>query len=531
VDSCVEQYECVCYAVNFDIMTLMHGIVKNGLRDACLVPLWWIAIFSMPMVRLGTALDSHWSSGWLIFSLLLIAGFLLRIVSLSGHVVWMLLAWTAITLIQMSNGHTFCNEDALLAIYFIFIISCRPVYALSEVRSVKTWVTVLWSVFSIFLISLLVKNALLTGYSHGTTYEVKPLFAHRNIAIESYSLLSAGAIALMRTSRWRWLLMSVVFVVITAYQVRTAFLGFGLFVVMEIGLQCYQRRWFKWLVGCGILAVLASQVFFAVLRQPEHKPKFDALPDIVKNFDVVYNLNRAESSSERLVMWRWTTDHTTWMGEGCGNWKFMAEGYVNAELGKCDLVVRHPHADVLKMCYEMGIIGCALFIGWLIFFVRPAWRYWIVFAPMFLFAFPTERAETLSALLVLLLCSSEASTRRSVTPVASLLMMALLIFTTAMWHHSQNFFGKAMRDPLLLKYATPLDRTAMDAFPFDIVLNRLPTYQAIVLADAGKTEEAKSLLLEVLAQHPNDQGAIRLLQRLGAELPPSAHVCENDSVR
>jgi hypothetical protein len=67
----------------------------------------------------------------------------------------------------------------------------------------------------------------------------------------------------------------------------------------------------------------------------------------------------------------------------------------------------------------------------------------------------------------------------------------------------------------------------LDAFPFDIVLNRLPTYQAIVLADAGETTAALELLKGVLKKHPNDQGALRLMQRLGGELPTNAVVCDS----
>jgi hypothetical protein len=228
-------------------------------------------------------------------------------------------------------------------------------------------------------------------------------------------------------------------------------------------------------------------------------------------------------------MWQWTAEHLTWLGTGCGNWKFQAEGYVNERLGKCDLVVRHPHADVLKMSFEMGIVGCAWFFAWLLFFVRPAWRYFIVFVPMFLFAFPTERAETLSSLMVLLLFSKRELSAPAKMSYVALLPLITLFFAAFMWNRSQDVFGKAMRDPLLLKYATPLERTALDAFPFDIVLNRLPTYQAIVLADADNTAEAILLLNDVLAKYPNDQGAIRLLERLGGELPSNIYRCADAS--
>jgi len=84
-----------------------------------------------------------------------------------------------------------------------------------------------------------------------------------------------------------------------------------------------------------------------------------------------------------------------------------------------------------------------------------------------------------------------------------------------------------MRDPLVLKQTSTADRKMLDAFPFDIVLNRLPTYQAIVLADAGQPEAAKALLSEILIVHPNDQGALRLMQRLGGELPSNVAVCDS----
>ena len=203
----------------------------------------------------------------------------------------------------------------------------------------------------------------------------------------------------------------------------------------------------------------------------------------------------------------------------CGN---------GAALGKCDLMVRHPHADVLKMVFEAGVVFTIFFLVWWLVLIKPSFPYVVVFLPMFFFAFPTERAETLGALMVLILCTSKPKPiGQGFGFTGALLVCALLLLVAIGWRRSQHCFGKAMRDPLILKLTSPLDRRLLDAFPFDIVLNRLPTYQAIVLADAGEQEAALELLSGVLKKHPNDQGALRLIQRLGGQLPPNAVVCDS----
>lgn len=487
--------------------------------------LWWLSLAAVPLLRFGEALDAHWSFSWMVLAVLLAVGFLLNFISCSPHVLLLFAAWGLLIVIQYFSGCSYYNEDLLLAIFLAVILAARPVGSLRSSKYGILAITALWILFTVVLGLLLWVNILREGYTHEITYLVKPLFAHRNIAVESYTLWTAALIALLANSGWRWLIFAVSFTLIVIYQVRTALLSLVLLAAIESWIQFIRYAWFKWLLGAGIVALATIQILFLFLHQPAYKHRFDALPDLVKNFDIPYNLSRAESSSDRLIMWRWTINHTDWLGKGPGSWKFEAEGYVNQALGKCDLVVRHPHADVLKVAFEMGWLGLIAWLAWLMIFIRPHMRYFIVFIPMFLFAFPTERAETLSALLVMILCTAEPVQSAKLHKIAVVTCFSVLFFSTLMWNRSQNAFGRAMRDPLTLRKASTPDRAAMNAFPFDIVLNRLPTYQAIVLADAGETQAAIELLHGILKQHPNDRGAIRLMERLGGALPPNTFLC------
>lgn len=509
----------------------MHQASKTsnfGVALQVAVAAWFTALCSLPLLRFGSALDAHWTTAWPALIALVIVGVASRLLVVSTKFLWISTAYLVITAVQFFLGKEGYNEDILLLMSFLLLLSLQPTAALRNQRATQTVVPVLWCVYSLLLIALLLQNAITQGYSHESTYAIKPLFAHRNIAIESYTLWSVAAFALLGSRRLRWLLLLVTMAVIVVYQVRTALIGVALFIVIEFVRNFSQFRWFKWLIAAGCVALIALQLTFSFLRTPAQKHRFDALPDLVKNLDVSYNLTRAESSSERLIMWRWTAERLTLEGRGIGSWKFMAEGHVNAALGKCNLMVRHPHSDILKMAYETGVLWTLVFIIWWIVVMRPPLKYIAVFLPMFIFAFPTERGETLSALMVLLLCTgAPVKDEQRLGKIPALVLCSVLLILSLCWSRSQYLLGKAMRDPLVLKQTSTADRKMLDAFPFDIVLNRLPTYQAIVLADAGQPEAAKALLSEILIVHPNDQGALRLMQRLGGELPTNVVVCDS----
>ena len=430
--------------------------------------------------------------------------------------------------VQSLVGKEIYGEDVFLLISLFLLVSMQPTEVLLKLPAARNGVTALWCVFSLVLISLMVRNSLLLGYSHESTYAIKPLFAHRNITIETYALWSIALFALLSESRLRWLVLLIAASVVVVYQVRTALIGFALFVVIEFVRNFKHQSWFKWFLVAGCVMFISLQMTFSFLRTPAQKHRFDALPDLVKQLDLIYNLSSAESSSERLVMWQWTVDRSNLFGNGIGSWKFDAEGYIGAALGKCELMVRHPHSDLLKMMFETGILFTILFLSWWLVLLKPSFRYLVVFLPMFVFAFPTERGETLGALMVMLLFTSKPkAVNRGFRLITGLIITTALVVVSLGWSRSQHCLGKAMRDPLTLKDTSHLDRKLLDAFPFDIVLNRLPTYQAIILADAGETEAARELLAGVLVKHSNDQGALRLMLRLGGKLPSNAVVCDS----
>jgi hypothetical protein len=489
---------------------------------------WLAALCSLPLLRFGVALDAHWTIAWPALHALIFVGLVLKLITLSPRFFWVAAAVGVLIVGQQAVGKESYNEDILLLVSFLLLLSLQPTDKLRSSSTVRVILSLLWGFYTLLLLVLLVKNSLALGYSHESTYAIKPLFAHRNIAIEAYILWSIAAFALLGANRMRWLLLAAATGVIVVYQVRTALIGVALFGAFEIIRNFRRERWFKWCFAFGMVMLVAMQLTFSYLRAPAQKHRFDALPDLVKNLDLSYNLTRAESSSERLIMWKWTGERINLLGHGIGSWKFEAEGYIGAALGKCELMVRHPHADLLKLVFEAGIIFTFLFLAWWLVLIKPSLRYMVVFLPMLVFAFPTERGETLSALMILLLCTSKPQpVQKGLALLPALAVISALLMVSIGWSRSQHCLGKAMRDPIVLKTTSPADRKLLDAFPFDIVLNRLPTYQAIVLADAGQTQAACELLTGILSKHPNDQGALRLMQRLGGQLPANAVVCDS----
>jgi hypothetical protein len=489
---------------------------------------WLTGLCILPFLRLGSSLDAHWTSAWPALLLMVVVGLASRLITISHRFFWIMPIILVVMTVQNLTGKEIYGEDVFLLISLLLLVSVQPTVALVNLPAARNGVTALWCVFSLVLISLMVRNSLLLGYSHESTYAIKPLFAHRNIAIETYTLWSVALFALLSESRLRWPVLLIAASVVLVYQVRTAFIGLALFLVIEFVRNFKHQRWLKWFLLAGCALLIALQMTFFFLRTPAQKHHFDALPDLVKQLDLIYNLTSAESSSERIVMWQWTVDRSNLFGNGIGCWKFDAEGYIGAALGKCELMVRHPHSDILKMVFETGVLFTILFLAWWLILLKPSFRYLVVFLPMFVFAFPTERGETLGALMVMLLFTAKPKpVNRGLRLMPGLIVTAALVTVSLGWSRSQHCLGKAMRDPLTLKDTSPLDRKLLDAFPFDIVLNRLPTYQAIILADAGETEAARELLAGVLVKHSNDQGALRLMLRLGGELPSNAVVCDS----
>lgn len=489
---------------------------------------WLTGLCVLPFLRLGSSLDAHWTTAWPALLLLVLVGLAYRLITISPRFFWIIPIILVVMIVQNLTGKEMYGEDVFLLISLLLLVSVQPTEVLVNLPAARNGVTALWSIFSLVLISLMVRNSLSLGYSHESTYAIKPLFAHRNIAVETYTLWSVALFALLSESRLRWLIFLIAASLVVLYQVRTAFIGLALFLMIEFVRNFKHQRWFKWFLVAAFALFIALQMTLFFMRTPAQKHHFDALPDLVKQFDVIYNLASAESSSERLVMWRWTVDRSDFFGNGIGSWKFDAEGYIGAALGKCELMVRHPHSDILKMVFETGILFTILFLAWWLVLLKPSFRYLVIFLPMFVFAFPTERGETLGALMVMLLFTSKPKPVNSgFRFIPALIITAVLVTVSLGWSRSQHCLGKAMRDPLSLKDTSPLDRKLLDAFPFDIVLNRLPTYQAIILADAGQTEAARELLTGVLTKHSNDQGASRLMLRLGGELPANAIVCDS----
>ncbi len=417
-------------------------------------------------------------------------------------------------------------EDFFLLLSAILLLGARSrLNHEMEQSSLKRGILAALCIQVLMLIFLLTKASIENGYSHETTYAVQPLFAHRNIAIEScmlwfYWLLQQSE----NKKQTRWITLvagGLAFV----FQARSAMLMWVIMLTLHHK-KIFIKKHFSTRIGMiGLAVFCVLQIFIAVLPAELYKPIFDQLPDNLKALDISYNLNEARSSSDRIELWKWTCENLNLWGHGLGQWRADAQGEVNERIGRCDLFVRHAHSDFLEYLYELGVIPVALLVGILLFLVRNRFPLLMVFLPLLLFSFPTERPEIMVALAFSVIFSKQPEPQPSLQTKTNLkalrnVLAGLVFLGITSWAYSQHLYGRFLAKTTDISRLNVCQQIVLAMYPQDLLNNNLALYQAHYLITHQDVESAIFILEERLRMNPQDLG----VQKQLLEIKPNANI-------
>lgn len=490
--------------------------------------LFFIATMAISFGTSGEALDSHWTTAWLLLGGISLALALTGCIRMvypplwgAGMVILGIQAWR--------GGH--CQWEVLGQLGWIW----TWIWTVPNTRRFNWWKGAkALPVFALLIGSVMMMHALraiLTGeWGHGASYEMSLPWAHRNIGMEALFIMTVIGGHFSKKRWWAW--WGFITVLALTYQVRSVLLGSAFWMLYALWISKAGGRRLKhgFLVVCGLFA--AVQVAWNMLPKDVRIREFARMPDILKALDVTYNLKAAESSSIRLNLWSWTLDHLQWCGAGLGAWRNDAEGWVNVAVDRCSEALHRVHSEILQWTYEIGWLPLLLMIGLCWPLRRSLGRWFWLALPFFAFTFPAERAEILWPLAMLgwLLKSKfqPQSDPQSTEGVQRLLIgsMACITLLLGSWVVAQNGLGQVFKQSGNLKVNwTPIEEACIEMHPQDIALNHANVFRAMDAFNTGNMESGTALITGHLEQNPRSIPGIRVLLKLTGESNDSDAVC------
>lgn len=467
----------------------------------------------------GDAYDRHWTSSWLLMSMVTVVLAATRMIRLTNPLFWGI--GMVILFVQAIRGGDARWEVLAMWVWLWTWIWTVPVDGTFFWRGFKAL-----PLFAAIIGGLMLLHALKSMWNgewgHGASYAMTLPWAHRNIGMEAMFAMSVlgGFISAKKWLRWWGFIVLLAFV----YQVRGVMLASALWGLYALWKSEFVTRWMKRGAIAACALFICAQVMWNMLPFEQRVERFRKVPDVVKSLDVVYNLNGAESSAVRVKLWRMTAGHLSAFGEGLAKWRDDSEGYVNLAIGLCNEATRRAHSELLQWSYELGWLPLLLLIG-LCWPLRHSMSRWFWFAlPFLAFTFPTERAEILWPLAMLGWWlkkhhpPEERVVRMSPHVLTAVQTATCVLFLS--WVTAQNAIGEVLRNSGAFRANwSSTQELCLKLHPKDIALNHTDIIRAMSEYNNGRPEAGAALISSHLEQHPLSIPAIRV--RLKSEGKPN----------
>ena len=494
-------------------------------RDLLPIVVVGLATALIAFAQWGDAYDRHWTSAWLLMSMVTVVLAATRMIRLTHPLFWGI--GMVILMVQgIRGGHARWEVLAMWAWLWTWIWTV-PVDGQWFWRGFKAMPLFAATIGSFMLLHAL-KGIWNGEWGHGASYDMTLPWAHRNIGMEAMFAMCVlgGFISGRKWLRWWGFIVLLAFI----YQVRGVMLACALWGLYALWKSEYVTRWMKRGAGAVCVLFICAQVMWNMVPFEERVERFKRVPDVVKSLDVVYNLNGAESSSIRLTLWRMTAGQLSAFGEGLAKWRDDAEGHVNLATGRCGEATRRAHSELLQWSYELGWLPLLLLIG-LCWPLRHSMSRWLWFAlPFLAFTFPTERAEILWPFAMLgwwfkLHHPPEERAFRWPPHVLTAVQTATCVLMLS-WVVAQNAIGGVLRSSGAFRANwSSTQELCLRMHPKDIALNHADVIRAMSAYNNGRPEEGAALISRHLEQHPRSIPAIRVQLKSEGKPNDVAAIC------
>lgn len=482
------------------------------------LPLFF-CVFLIPLAQTATTFDPFYSLGWLLLPLLMLVLIAFQIIQLDLKRLGFLSVFLFLVFISSSSF----NAEDVLHVATIALIGSAGKINDSTLKVIKRSAVLGWFVLvAIYLWSALFV-VLEEGYNHQSTYLFADFFANRNLICEYVVMLTALIAAVDRyiyrkISKLTLVLALLVLWIVLFSQAKAALFSACL-LFAYLGWYSVLRRPFLWVMGFLLVSLMSVNTYSFYL-QTQNNDRYTEyiknLPDLVKLTDVSYNMGKVESSSERRVIWKWTWANTQFVGKGIGSWKFDVQGNVGFEKYDCKTILRRPHNEFVKMGYELGWLAAAILV---IVLLLIGFNPFLLFLlPLLLFSFPTERAEFIFPLIILINMKKGGYQWHGwyfprTIYFTGIVCAMLLVIGSFLNHQAHSTYSDLAQYKVDFKQLSESDAQLLDWFPYDFMLNHVQKYEALHLLKANQVDEAVPLLLEVYQRDPNFFTNYQLLQQ------------------
>lgn len=466
-----------------------------------------VIIGAVQWLDFNYALDGHWPASWCAFWLFLTVCVYRNELEIINSKRWLIGIVILISLFVFKNGVSFENLLIYLTCWSILWLKPRGDFKL--IRWVQTVVPILLVIILTILFAYAIMQIFIGDWGHKQSYDLILPWAHRNIA---FSSLAVFCLIAKHKTKSKWIFWWLPFsILVILYQVRSVLLLLAIWGLVEFIIEFNYKSIYTRAICFLLLLFTITQITWNLLPAQERIQYFSQFPDIIKSLDISYNLNKAESSVDRIIIWSWTLSEIKPIGNGPGSWKWDAQMHVNKLISKCSVSVRRAHSDVLQVVYELGW-------GLLIILLLLIWPYLVnigrdifIISPLFLFDFPMERAEVIMpiTLLILFKRTNKNNTHSDKVHLSLKMASTLILILGFIWLTSQDSLGKLIRGKNSISSISEIQKISIDLFPTDVAMNHIDVIISNQLVLSGDDVLASQMLKEHLNTFPNSISGLR----------------------